>query len=107
MKYWPQAKTWSDMVTIRSGLVQRIEKCQRLEDRFILGDRAFYQGNWLMRAAAAKGGIYGNDSVEAKRPVRPPTRKRKVESSSPSRENFITRGRDDPRRNSEGAVAVK
>jgi hypothetical protein len=29
------------------------------------GDRAFYNGNWLLRAAAAKGGIYGNDAVEA------------------------------------------
>jgi hypothetical protein len=29
------------------------------------GDRAFYKGDWLKRAAAAKGGIYGNDAVEA------------------------------------------
>lgn len=29
------------------------------------GDRAFYNGNWLMRAGAAKGGLYGNDAVEA------------------------------------------
>ncbi len=29
------------------------------------GDRAFYHGDWLLRAAAAKAGIYGNDSVEA------------------------------------------
>ncbi len=33
------------------------------------GDRAFYNGNWLMRAAAAKGGIYGNDAVEAMYPL--------------------------------------
>ena len=32
------------------------------------GDRAFYRGNWLMRAAAAKGGIYGNDAAEATYP---------------------------------------
>jgi hypothetical protein len=32
------------------------------------GDRAFYNGNWLMRAGAAKGGIYGNDAVEATYP---------------------------------------
>jgi len=32
------------------------------------GDRAFYKGDWLMRAAAAKGGIYGNDAVEATYP---------------------------------------
>ena len=29
------------------------------------GDRDFYKANWLKRAAAAKGGIYGNDAVEA------------------------------------------
>jgi hypothetical protein len=33
------------------------------------GDRNFYKGNWLMRAGAARGGIYGNDSVEATYPV--------------------------------------
>ncbi len=35
----------------------------------IFGDRAFYNGNWLLRAAAAKGGIYGNDAVEAVYPL--------------------------------------
>ena len=35
------------------------------------GDRAFYNGDWLMRAAAAKGGIYGNDAVEAMYPYDP------------------------------------
>ncbi|MFO0815781.1 MAG: DUF1254 domain-containing protein [Gemmatales bacterium] len=33
------------------------------------GDRQFYQGNWLLRAAAAKAGIYGNDAVEAMYPM--------------------------------------
>lgn len=32
------------------------------------GDRAFYKGNWVMRAGAAKGGLYGNDAVEAMYP---------------------------------------
>ena len=32
------------------------------------GDRAFYKGDWLMRAAAAKGGLYGNDAAEAMYP---------------------------------------
>ncbi len=32
------------------------------------GDRDFYNGNWLMRAGAAKGGIYGNDAAEATYP---------------------------------------
>ena len=35
----------------------------------LFGDRAFFNGNWLMRAAAAKGGIYGNDAVEAMYPM--------------------------------------
>ena len=34
----------------------------------IFGNRDFYKGNWLLRAAAAKGGIYGNDAVEATYP---------------------------------------
>jgi hypothetical protein len=32
------------------------------------GDQAFFKGDWLMRAGAAKGGLYGNDSVEAMYP---------------------------------------
>ncbi len=33
------------------------------------GECAFYNGDWLMRAAAAKGGIYGNDAIEAMYPL--------------------------------------
>jgi hypothetical protein len=33
------------------------------------GDRAFYSGDWLLRAAAAKAGIYGNDAAEAMYPM--------------------------------------
>jgi len=33
------------------------------------GDRDFFHGNWLKRAAAAKAGIYGNDSAEAMYPM--------------------------------------
>jgi hypothetical protein len=32
------------------------------------GDSAYYKGDWLKRAAAAKGGIYGNDAIEATYP---------------------------------------
>ena len=35
----------------------------------LFGDRAFYNGDWLKRAAAAKGGIYGNDAAEAMYPL--------------------------------------
>ena len=34
----------------------------------LFGDRAFFNGNWLLRASAAKGGLYGNDAVEAMYP---------------------------------------
>nr|WP_255771776.1 DUF1254 domain-containing protein [Microbulbifer guangxiensis] len=33
------------------------------------GDQDFYRGNWLLRAAAASAGIYGNDAVEATYPM--------------------------------------
>jgi len=33
------------------------------------GDRAFYNGDWTLRAAAAMAGIYGNDEVEAMYPL--------------------------------------
>jgi hypothetical protein len=33
------------------------------------GDRAFFKGDWLLRAAAAKAGIFGNDAVEAMYPM--------------------------------------
>ena len=35
----------------------------------LFGDTAFYNGDWLKRAAAAVGGIYGNDAVEAMYPM--------------------------------------
>jgi len=33
------------------------------------GNRAFFNGNWLLRAAGAKAGIYGNDAEEATYPL--------------------------------------
>ena len=33
------------------------------------GDRAHYDGDWVMRAATAKAGIYGNDAAEAVYPL--------------------------------------
>jgi hypothetical protein len=35
----------------------------------LFGDSAFYKGDWLKRAAAAQGGIYGNDAAEAVYPM--------------------------------------
>jgi len=36
----------------------------------LFGDSAFFNGDWLKRAAGAKGGIYGNDAAEAMYPAR-------------------------------------
>lgn len=35
----------------------------------MFGDRAFYNGDWMKRAAGAKAGIYGNDAEEAAYPM--------------------------------------
>jgi hypothetical protein len=35
----------------------------------VFGDRAFFNGDWLLRAAAARAGIYGNDAAEAMYPM--------------------------------------
>jgi len=35
----------------------------------LFGDRTFYNGDWLKRAAAAQAGIYGNDAAEAMYPM--------------------------------------
>src|SRR5438552_283550 len=35
----------------------------------LFGDSAFYNGDWLKRAAAAQAGIYGNDAVDAMYPM--------------------------------------
>jgi hypothetical protein len=35
----------------------------------MFGDSAFFNGDWLKRAAAAKAGIYGNDAAEAMYPI--------------------------------------
>jgi hypothetical protein len=35
----------------------------------MFGDQAFFSGDWLKRAAGAKGGIYGNDAIEAVYPM--------------------------------------
>jgi hypothetical protein len=35
----------------------------------LFGDSTFFKGDWLKRAAGAKGGIYGNDATEAMYPA--------------------------------------
>ena len=76
---------WSTRPQSRSGmkegddkvdkyLAERAQERQRLDVSSVFGDRAFFNGNWLMRAAAAKGGLYGNDAVEAMYPYDPDRR---------------------------------
>ena len=35
----------------------------------MLGDAAFFNGDWLLRAVGAQAGIYGNSAVEATYPI--------------------------------------
>jgi hypothetical protein len=50
-----------------------LEKDQKIVNGWkissFFGDRAFFGGDWLKRAAGAKAGIYGNDAVEATYPM--------------------------------------
>ena len=52
---------------------QRLEAIGKKDDGWMItvgfGDRSFYQGDWTLRAAAAMGGIYGNDEAEAMYPL--------------------------------------
>jgi hypothetical protein len=64
------------LVGLKEGLRKVDERAATLGKRIngwsvgaAFGDRAFYGGDWLLRAAAAKAGIYGNDAVEAMYPM--------------------------------------
>ncbi len=54
------------------------------------GDRNFYKGDWLKRAAAAKAGLYGNDAVEAMYPFTRASRpaRRSTPASTTTRSPF-------------------
>ena len=54
---------------VSKWLADGIKKVNNWNIGSFFGDEAFYKGDWLMRAAAAKGGIYGNDAVEAVYPL--------------------------------------
>ena len=47
---------------IEQYLVTGQKNINRWKISSLFGDRTFYNGDWLKRAAAAKGGIYGNDA---------------------------------------------
>ena len=50
-------------------LVEGTKKINGWNIAAFFGGKDFYNGDWLKRAAAAKGGIYGNDAVEAMYPI--------------------------------------
>jgi len=54
---------------IEKYLKDKIEKINGWSMNSFFGDRAFYNGDWLKRAAGAKAGIYGNESIEASYPL--------------------------------------
>jgi hypothetical protein len=54
-------------IATRAEALGRDENGWRVGAAF--GDRAFYKGDWLLRAAAAKAGIYGNYAQEALYPM--------------------------------------
>ena len=67
---------------------------QRLAGRLARSATAhFYNGDWLLRAAAAKAGIYGNDAVEAMYPMTRADADRRRRSTAAS---TITRSRSPP-----------
>ncbi len=60
-------KSGMEKVKKRVGELGKDENGWRVGAAF--GDRAFYKGDWTLRAAAAMAGIYGNDAAEALYPM--------------------------------------
>ncbi|WP_249674789.1 DUF1254 domain-containing protein [Pseudomonas abieticivorans] len=54
---------------IEKFLASRVKQVNGWKVGSVFGDENFYNGNWLMRATAAKAGIYGNDAVEDVYPI--------------------------------------
>ncbi len=61
------AKSGLEKIKQRVAMFGKNENGWRVGAAF--GDRAFYKGDWTLRAAAAMAGIYGNDAVEALYPM--------------------------------------
>jgi len=70
----------ADKAELALGVKEGYEAIEKLRDNIakdingwlvgsIMGDRAFYHGNWLQRAAGALAGIYGNSAEEAVYPL--------------------------------------
>ncbi len=60
-------KTGLEKIKARVKELGKDENGWRVGSAF--GDRAFYKGDWTLRAAAAMAGIYGNDAAEALYPM--------------------------------------
>ncbi|HSL19798.1 MAG TPA: DUF1254 domain-containing protein [Methylomirabilota bacterium] len=54
---------------IEKYLADGVTKINGWKVSSFFGDREFFNGDWLKRAAGAKAGIYGNDAVEAMYPM--------------------------------------
>ncbi len=72
----PEAEKAEEALGVKEGYDAIVQKKQNLGNKIngwnvgaAFGDRAFYQGDWLKRAAAALAGIYGNSAAEAMYPM--------------------------------------
>jgi hypothetical protein len=54
---------------IEKYLADGVKKINGWKVSSVFGDREFFNGDWLKRAAGAKAGIYGNDAEEAMYPM--------------------------------------
>jgi len=55
--------------TIEKYLTSGVKEINGWKVSSFFGDRAFFNGDWVKRAAGAKAGIYGNDAAEAMYPM--------------------------------------
>lgn len=60
-------KAGVERIAARAETIGRVANGWRIGAAF--GNRDFFQGDWALRAAAAKAGIYGNDAEEALYPM--------------------------------------
>jgi hypothetical protein len=54
---------------VKDYIANKLIKLNGWQIASYFGDREHYNGDWLLRAAGAQAGIYGNDSVEAAYPL--------------------------------------
>ena len=54
---------------IKKFIAEKSTKINGWQLSSYFGDRTFFNGDWILRAAGAKAGIYGNDAIEAAYPM--------------------------------------